>query len=559
MADPLNTVGLTIAIFDSLLKLGERTAVLISDVRAFDEDTSRLRDKIVDENDRTRLLRLLLFESASVYGGRTLFEQFDEDVQDQIKIFLVQLHGILHEGFDLLDRRYGSVSSNDPNSRITHPSTLSLFSVRPDPSSSTAIGSPNPTSRKQTASPLLLLRWSLRDKKRVEMIIRDFNDLNSRIHEKIKLCCLASTLGVNLPHLQRLRNDDTSKRLGFDVDATLRLTACDARVLAGTLELSDSPWLDLLRDTKVEEERFTVFTIGETTVLLENFYYDSDAQDFGTGISTYDPNQLEARTRNRVDALAKLLHQPKELVFRIPHCLGWKYVKPRKSIAFLFEMPTTPDAKPVSLLSLLTDKEVKPSLGDKFRLALRLAMCIAQLHMVKWVHESFRSENIVFLPTAKAYYKSAIGEIDYSQPWVLGFEFSRPEVFFSAGPADFCATRDVYRHPERQGQPEKPFTKIHDIYALGVVLLEIGLWEPAITLEKNLFALARDPYAVQSQLKKHASKRLESRVGEKYKNIVLNCLTGQFDIKDDTKEDLKLQQAFRTQVVEVLEMAANYV
>ena len=141
----------------------------------------------------------------------------------------------------------------------------------------------------------------------------------------------------------------------------------------------------------------------------------------------------------------------------------------------------------------------------------------------------------------------------------MGFEFSRPESFFSAGPANFVPAENIYRHPERQGEPEKMFSKIHDMYALGVVLLEIGLWEPAIKLEKNMFAHARDGYAIQSQLIKHATKRLESRVGKKYRDAVIKCLTGKFDVRDDNKEDLKLQQAFRTQVVDVFENAAKFV
>jgi len=103
------------------------------------------------------------------------------------------------------------------------------------------------------------------------------------------------------------------------------------------------------------------------------------------------------------------------------------------------------------------------------------------------------------------------------------------------------------------------FNKIHDIYALGVVLLEIGLWEPAITLEKNQFKHARDlvdPYVIQAQLQKQTMRRLGSRMGERYKQVVLKCLSGDFGVVDDTKEGLKLQQAFRNQVVDVLERAA---
>jgi hypothetical protein len=90
----------------------------------------------------------------------------------------------------------------------------------------------------------------------------------------------------------------------------------------------------------------------------------------------------------------------------------------------------------------------------------------------------------------------------------------------------------------------------------GVVLLEIGLWEPAITLEKNQFKHARDPYVIQAQLQKQTTRRLGARMGERYKQVVLKCLSGDFGVVDDTKEDLKLQQAFRTQIVDVLERAA---
>lgn len=142
---------------------------------------------------------------------------------------------------------------------------------------------------------------------------------------------------------------------------------------------------------------------------------------------------------------------------------------------------------------------------------------------------------------------------------MLGFELSRPEPYFSAGQSDFEPKRDIYRHPDRQGQPTDVFKKIHDIYALGVVLLEIGLWEPALKLETNMFSRAKNPHAVQAQLIKHAEKRLEHRVGRRYKDVVLKCLTGYFGVENDTKEDLKLQQAFQQQVVDVIEMAASYV
>ena len=115
-------------------------------------------------------------------------------------------------------------------------------------------------------------------------------------------------------------------------------------------------------------------------------------------------SRLDARTRGGVESLARLLHQPKEQIFRILPCVGWRELPDKNYIAFVFDLPS-PLGSPASL------------------------------------------------------------------QWIL-----------------FEPSRDIYRHPERQGQPTTPFKKIHGIYSLGVVLLEIGPWEPAIKLQRNLFA-----------------------------------------------------------------------
>lgn len=78
-----------------------------------------------------------------------------------------------------------------------------------------------------------------------------------------------------------------------------------------------------------------------------------------------------------------------------------------------------------------------------------------------------------------------------------------------------------------------------------------------MSFEKNGFSYVKDPTAVQGRLIKIAEKKLAPKVGEKYRNVVLRCLQGDFDVKDDTKEDLKLQLAFRSNVVDVLEKIAN--
>ena len=214
------------------------------------------------------------------------------------------------------------------------------------------------------------------------------------------------------------------------------------------------------------------------------------------------------------------------------------------------------------------------------------------------VHESIRSENILFWPSRHIGTRPEdLGaRLDFSQPWVLGFDKSRPETGFSCALTDVCWERDIYRHPDRQGRPEKSFHKLHDIYALGescysysiwltnaiiyqllrssktdatllgVVLLEIGVWEPAQEIarrgrigiiDSDGGKRSYDISETQTYFQKQARRRLESYMGRKYMQVVLTCLSGEFGVQDDTREELRLQQAYRTQVVDALEQMAN--
>lgn len=85
MADPLSIAALTIAVIDDLIRIGERTAELISDARAFKEvlssyllssvedepltwlyqDAVALHTHLLDERSRTRCLKALLFSEAN--------------------------------------------------------------------------------------------------------------------------------------------------------------------------------------------------------------------------------------------------------------------------------------------------------------------------------------------------------------------------------------------------------------------------------------------------------------------------------------------------------------
>lgn len=118
-----------------------------------------------------------------------------------------------------------------------------------------------------------------------------------------------------------------------------------------------------------------------------------------------------------------------------------------------------------------------------------------------------------------------------------------------------CLNKPRYLPQPRAPGPAKRAVQENPRHLLPrVVLLEIP-----IKVQRNLFAHATDSTAVRAQLVKHAQRRLESRVGKRFKEVVLRCLNGDFGVDDDTREDMKLQQALRHQVLDVVEQAANSV
>jgi serine/threonine protein kinase len=243
----------------------------------------------------------------------------------------------------------------------------------------------------------------------------------------------------------------------------------------------------------------------------------------------YKPFEKEPSTvvRERMKRLAKLLSLPKaaESGFNTLRCIGVvRQDSPAKRFVFIFKMPTevpgpplSIDNVPIDLAGAVASSTIRrPTLGQKFKLAGVLAETVFQLHSVNWLHKSIRSENVL-LPRHSTV-------IEYSKPYLVGFEFSRDENDRSTTEHDDILARNIYRHPDRHGPPEERFTVLHDIYALGVTLLEIGLWRPILGFDKNFGQ--KTPAEIKLCLESHARERLPHYMGTGYTTAVLHCLQG---------------------------------
>ena len=313
---------------------------------------------------------------SQIYGGESLIQQSDADAQGQIHSYLDELCDFLERALRLLTRAAGTNSVSHPakyqspsSSNITLVEAQSTLSRSNIPSSLQSSGPKSSASR----SFLQLLRWSLRDKKEMVVIIEHFAKVNDQLIEMVRFLSLASAIGVDLRHLEHLRTDQDAVKLGMHDDASLALTVSNTGRVSENFELEES-WSKILEKARAVEDRFAVFNWNGTNMLRENCLYLHGTE-----------SQLDPQTQNRVNLLTKLLYQPKEKLFCIPPCHGWSYSPKRKQISYLFKLPSGLGLEPKSLLVLLKDPKAQPPLGMKFNIAHNLARSIAQLHMVKWV------------------------------------------------------------------------------------------------------------------------------------------------------------------------------
>lgn len=242
----------------------------------------------------------------------------------------------------------------------------------------------------------------------------------------------------------------------------------------------------------------------------------------------------------RADRLASMLrleHKPTKL--RCLDLVAYAIAdgpQNRLDFCFLYRPPTFADgiAPPLTLhtaLATLSERRM-PTLAQRFGIAATLAESLLAFHTANWLHKAVCSSNVLFFTDAHT------EAPDFRQPFVAGFEFSRPDTVRDLtleGPAS-TAGFDMYCHPELvaslagDGRGRRRYQRRFDIYGLGVVLLEIGCWMTAASIIRSR---GRTDISPHEHLLETARVSLPSRVGMRYKQAVCACLTWEADEAED--------------------------
>lgn len=267
-------------------------------------------------------------------------------------------------------------------------------------------------------------------------------------------------------------------------------------------------------------------------------------------------NSITVPAAERLEKLHRSLDQLVENS-RVSHLgllrfLGYYIDMPNARYAFVYQMPidyfpflSNPsnllqELRPKTLVSLFHSGDEHqdipvPSLESRFRLAYNLLLAVLHLRSQNIVHGNINSSNILIFPGLKNSSQDEIGSLteDLRHPYLTSLaQFSGNE------PSPEPLSASMYRHPDDKRQLDDEAAWAYDLYSLGLVLLEIGLWTPISRLWKMKYNNAMFKQRIENVY----IKKLASKCGNAYLHVVQLCLDApNFFLSTEPMADLSLR------------------
>ena len=284
--------------------------------------------------------------------------------------------------------------------------------------------------------------------------------------------------------------------------------------------------------------------VPKQKVLIEYKYYDSSGEPA-------DSQRPQSRDANSISSIPSTVTQLANLLATSgANKLGTLPLKgilsqPDKSrFAFIFEFPPkTQSTHPSSIHDLIKqaneNRDPALELGLRFQMAQFLARTIRMLHVDRWIHKNLSSHSLVLFNDRQE--KKPL----FTEMYLVDFECSRLDSGSTMRLVDTDPERNLYRRPEIQHENRPAFSRIDDLYSLGVVLLEIAIWQTARQIVDDNIPdpdARRIPDNIRQVYIAVAKQRVPARMGENFQHAVLACLTGEFEDQCHSPEFLQIFQ-----------------
>lgn len=161
-------------------------------------------------------------------------------------------------------------------------------------------------------------------------------------------------------------------------------------------------------------------------------------------------------------------------------------------------------------------------LNDCLKIAYKLAESVFFLHTAGFLHKNITPQSVIILWRSSR---------EPGEAYLMGFNLIRgaESATYQEGTSRqndqaprYIWDFDIFQHPDRLRGPNSPrYIKTYDIYSLGVVLLELGFWQPLPQVVGHLNQ--EDPSSWPQELSRAASN-ITRRVGKRYQRMVEWCL-----------------------------------
>ena len=419
-------------------------------------------------------------------------------------------------------------------------------------------------------------RWAFNDKAKFKTLLADLKDFNDGLYSLLRLneysaVDLASQSQAlrasdNITSVQRIKDAcleclETEKSGVSEVpriaSSTYQLLlGVENKILhlqqnqevfapAGTVVAQIRPYSMLRAASQVSEYLKTSPSSVRTLATYNDAAPDAVTRSVPVMLEwkDFEPTNTHLRLISyRVENLARLLGPGvgKPFDFHVLDCLGYFEDSERHRYGFIFALPPpTQPVLPSTLQDLLsrTVTGILPPLDERFRMAESIARSVIRLHDCGWVHAALRSSNVLFFHRCETNQTSFPQSLILTHPYVTGFTYSRPsdptESTLEYSQLRNSSDHDLYRHPAiqqsnmaRYGSSSRMehvhYQQRHDLFSLGIILLEIGLWEQVVQLWKKKYT----PEAFLQKLLNVYVPALGHKVGTVYRDVVSELLAG---------------------------------
>ena len=567
---------------------------VVDDVKSYESDIDVIKKKLTHEIVFVDAFRTNFFsDDATSESYKQQPRMLQEDVKstlDQLKKVLAEYgieaakHGILGDGADEGKYKTGAIAAQ--NDKEVHNRVRKFI---------------DSALSKAKDIKLKAIDWSLFDKAKLLKMLETYSEWTQRLRQSMTLVTEKMLL-KGLTTFQEFADTQRAKDLGLKEVATRRsllqaipddnFTPLDGAIIkdseqpiASNMMVADfqANWTPKLKRVVLEYRKYDralrqavdakdekktkqlKSPLRNLAWLLCNSPFPKDTNDDAVIASRY-PTLLTLRCIGYIDQPEKYQMQfvydpPKKNIMQEEPAVTTLHAL----IAGTAPTMTTSEQRFLQLWQDLwlgtgekwtTRHKPKQSLRTRFFLAYALALTVLNIHSSGWVHKNLWSHAIIVIPSTNGIQRSGAQHLI---PYVAGWGVARPT---SVETTDMKPITEIepnlYQHPHRQQQPSIKFTFIHDVYSLGVLLMEIGLWNCVSNLfQRQIQQATHSRKAPRIDLLQRAwidglKEEVQIEMGDIYAEAVERCLMGTFGVEKDDANETNLAVAFTNLVVEAI-------